>query len=157
MLLFMIILLFNPKILYRFVQNKPAQINIFIDNSASMGWQSEKENRPLELANNLKSLETILKENDVSVKRYTFNSSVQPDSSNNTDQNFLGLTDFNALVKFISNSQSDISIVLSDGIRTDGPLPQLNNLPIVYTIGIGNTKAEPDLNIVNVESIIKQF
>lgn len=149
LLILLIFLFFNPKIFYQFVKKNPVTIALFIDNSSSMGLVNDTENRPDSLSHVINSLQSVLDAKDVRSERFTFNNAIQQLDADSALK-YQGLTDFNALIRYISSSQTDQAIVISDGVRTEGPYPSsATNIPI-YSIGLGKIKAEPDIFIQDV-------
>ncbi|KAA3617371.1 MAG: hypothetical protein D8M58_02685 [Calditrichaeota bacterium] len=145
-----ILLLFNPQIFYRFFESKPKVTALFVDHSASMGLKNDTKNRPDSTQIVVSTIKDISAAKNLNLKTYFFNRDVF-EIQTDTLPAPSGLTNFSFLNSFISKNKIDQAIIVSDGIRTDGSLPNIKNDTQIFTIGIGNTLKEPDISITNVE------
>lgn len=150
LLLLIIILFFNPAIFYRFIEQKPKKIALLIDHSASMALKNESESRADSTGNVVSLIKEVFASKDVDISIFYFNQTVFTANDDTLSKPF-GLTNFNNLDNFIAENTFDQVILVSDGIRTDGAMPQINGEVRIYTIGVGNNLDEPDISILNVE------
>lgn len=147
-LVIIMILFFKPQILLQFTEEKPKNIALIIDHSASMGWIDENENRADSTRAAVSEIENELSGYDINLKKIYFNQDVL-DSTDSPGKPF-GTTNFNSVLDFLKKSKFNQAILVSDGIRTEGIIPQIEHIP-VFTVGVGKKSIAPDLFISNVE------
>lgn len=149
LLLLIIILFFKPKVFYQFVQDIPQDVLLLIDHSASMGWKSELEDRPSERGKIISYIDENIGEYDVKVSKKYFNNTIF-NYSDSLKQPF-GATDFLNVMNHINNQKLDKVILISDGIRTAGRIPNNQSSVPLYAVGVGNSESNPDIFITNVD------
>lgn len=148
LILLLVILFFKPKLFLQYYTDKPENIGLLIDHSASMGLKNDSENRPDSVNLALNRIENILADYDVILHKIYFNQSVL-DSTDSIQAPF-GTTNFYQAVNSFKKHTVDKAIMISDGIRTEGIIPGIIPVP-VYTIGIGEKESQPDIYITDVE------
>lgn len=146
----LILLFFNPKLFFSYTEQVPRNVSVFTDISSSMGLITESENRPDSIRIASESLGRILNDQNLAVNNYYFSQEIYQDSPDSLN-NYQGLTNYNNVFKIIAEQKPDQVVIISDGIRTDGPYPQSGNDAVVFSIGIGKTKPEPDFFIQDVD------
>ncbi|HHM02159.1 MAG TPA: hypothetical protein ENJ15_04045 [Caldithrix abyssi] len=140
----LLLLLTGPVLKLHYSEERPRNVAVFVDHSASMGLVNRFENRrdSLEAARTL--LAEYLAERDTRFVWFSFNQQVK--NYDEQDTLYTGLTDFAPLVKSAREAGADNIFILSDGIRTAGGGAVPPGVP-VYTIGLGGIKEFPDLFI----------
>lgn len=149
-LVLLILLFFNPKLFFSYPEEAPRSISIFTDISSSMGLNSESENRAdsLKIAEEL--LGTLFNNKNLQVNKYYFSQEIHQGNADSLYK-FQGLTNYNNVFNFITEQKPDQAIIISDGIRTEGPYPQNNTDVVVFTLGVGKKNPEPDFFIQDVD------
>ena len=147
LLVVLLVLFFKPKIFLQFFNEKPKNIALLVDHSASMGWENENENRADSVKTAISVIESNLADYDVNLKKIYFNQTIV-DSTDSLVTPF-GTTNFNTAINHLKDSNYEQAILVSDGIRTDGIVPQLNRVPI-YTVGLGEKYTSPDIFVIDV-------
>lgn len=149
LLLLIIILFFKPAIFYQITKEKAQDLLLIIDHSASMGWESELEKRQEETQSVINYINKNIQDYDVNITKEYFNASILKNADS------LGLpfsaTNFLNVANHITEQNLDKVLLISDGIRTAGRVPQFNSDVPVYTIGVGNIEDDPDIFISDVE------
>ena len=148
LLVSLIILFFKPKLFIQFFENKQKNIALLIDYSASMNWQDDNEKRIDSLKMGLDKIDDITSGYDISLDKIYFNQQVL----NNVDSlgEPYGTTNFEIAFDYLKSKPYEMVLLLSDGIRTEGLLPQLKRLP-VYAIGVGKKSSVADVFISDVD------
>jgi hypothetical protein len=150
LLFLVIILILNPNILYRFIEQKPKTVALFIDHSASMGLENSSENRQEVTDKTVTTIRQMALKKNLKMPTYYFNEAVFSTPKDSLSKPF-GLTNFNNLEKFIQKNNLDQVIIVSDGMRTEGIVPKVGPTGKIFTIGIGNTQVAQDVAIINVD------
>jgi hypothetical protein len=148
LLLSLLILFFKPKLFIQFFEKKHLNVALLVDYSASMNWQDENEKRIDSLNIALEKIKKITSDYDVNLNASYFNQTViQGSDSLNTPY---GTTNFKNAFDNLKSTDNQMAILVSDGIRTDGVVPQSIGIP-VYAVGIGKKSTLADVFINDVE------
>lgn len=142
-----IILFFKPKVFYRFIENKPQKVALLIDNSASMAFTSQEENRRERTEKTLEEVERKLTEYEADIYKLSFNHAIQTDTVTHP----FGPTNFENTFKQLAEKDLNKIILISDGIRTEDGLPNMSQGIPVFAIGIGSLEQAPDVFITDVD------
>ncbi len=148
-LVFILFLIFNPKITYETKIKVKPKIACFFDNSSSLVTfdSSNTAQSIFQFTNDLQ------KNADVQFSYYSFSDSVKKIKDVSTSLSFTGKrTNLNNAIKKIISIEDSISavILVTDGIITEGenPIPKLKELTIpVHILAVGKQKKYPDVEI----------
>jgi len=148
---FVIVLFFTPSFFLTFKETLSPTVALFIDNSRSMGYETENYKRWQETLEAAQKIRSIIPSN-VELHQFTFNNRVDTASS---EKLFLseGSTDFNTIISFIKHKNFNKAIIISDGNPTEGSYAVQNEWPFdtkIFTAGIGQISSGIDLAINNV-------
>lgn len=150
-LFFLMLLFFAPRFLLTFFEAQTPQIAVFVDNSLSMGYRSELEDRWTETQNVVNRLKDIIQLNK-KVGWYEFNSAVKaclPESLHVSQ----GGSNFSAVMRLLQEKNFDKAVLISDGNMTEGAYPlstDNRSAGELYTIGMGAVSGEQDVFIDDV-------
>ena len=152
--LFLILLLFfEPAVHLFYYQKKYPMIDIFVDNSQSMGVREGAGNRWQQVEQALQTLQKHLK-NTGQVRWFRFNSRLRPISRLDSLKPSKSGTDFVPVLKYLQKDAPDVAFFLSDGVITEGGLPaDLSFSPrtTVYCVPIGQVHSESDVFVQDAE------
>ena len=146
LLLFLVaMLILNPQLSWTKVDEAPRRIGLYIDNSASMGINTNREKRA-------DSLQAILKAINPSLKNFTMGRRYYNTRVVATDSLLkpMGGTNFSLISKDARKQHWDAVLLISDGVRTAGEAPETENIPPVFAIGLGAVNKSPDIFIKQV-------
>ena len=151
-IVFLVILLFfTPSFFLSYQQTVKPKLALFIDNSKSMNYKTNRVERWEETKEAIKKIKDLMPAN-AELFEYEFNSSIDTVVSNvlNPTEKF---TNFNPVLNLLKETDFDKSIIVSDGNQTEGNYPISNDWPSdtkIYTVGIGEISSGSDLAINNV-------
>ncbi len=137
-------LLLSPVLRLHYSEQRPRNVAVFVDRSASMGLTNRFENRADSLKRAEDLLKSILTANGVRQQWFTFSQTVR--SYRENDSLFNGLTDFSPVAGQVIDGAYDDLFIISDGIRTTGEIPASSPVP-AYAVGVGDTRIYPDIFI----------
>ena len=149
-----LILLFKPAITLSWISNNPKKISVVIDRSASM---SLTENDTMRIVR-AESIGDLLVKNlmpHASVQRFSFDLSAVPYNVSGKDTLRSGTDITESLTRIIDdNPETEDIILITDGNYTQGKNPlyvdKFKQVRI-QTVGIGDTLAAPDVQIVDLD------
>ena len=150
-LFFVILLFFTPNFLLTYKEINRPTIALFIDNSKSMGYETESKNRWQETLDMVQKIKNIIPSNE-NLFWFTFNNQIDTLSTDNFALSE-GATNFNMIISFLKKEDFDNAIILSDGNPTEGGYPIENEWPFgtkIFTVGVGEISSGIDLAINNV-------
>jgi len=155
--LFLIILLFfSPRLDLTFHEKYKDKIAVFVDNSASVSYNPQEKDRWDKTKRLVISLRELLPK-EAQVEWYQFNNILNKTDEDTLIRTRLG-TNFGPVLKKIKTGSFDKSIIITDGINTEGSAhTELTGITAgeIYTIGLGPNYVEKDISVSN--AIYKPF
>lgn len=151
-LVLIIVLIFDPVISLRFIENVNPQNLVFIDNSSSIINEDSTKN-----SDDINKLLSELENGNARNTFFSFDRDVaELDSDSSEKLDFKGSrTNFSTVINFLTNSEKNVSsaLIISDGILNEGINPEYDAEKIsfpIYTIGIGDTSLKKDIQLKNI-------
>jgi hypothetical protein len=149
---FLVVLLFlTPSFFLTYKETINPKIALFVDNSKSMGYETEDYKRWPETLNAFKEVRNILPPN-IELSQFTFNSRIDT-ISNGTITVSEGATNFSSVVALLKKINFNKAVIISDGNHTESNYPIEGEWPFdtrIFTVGIGEISSGIDLAIKNV-------
>ncbi len=148
----LILLFFAPQLSLTYIKSKLPRTAVLVDNSASMAIRENDGNRWQQARSVINRMKLIMPE-DMETDWFAFNTNVERSAVDTVEPGERG-TDFNAVLRFLSNEGYRQACIISDGNQTIAgyPLRKSHTLDMpVYTVGIGNRGGKSDLYIADVQ------
>ena len=157
--IFILILLFDPVVNLVQEKSRPTQLAVLIDNSASMGMESRSENRPEALKELLSRDNIRWLEKNFSVKYSLFSdTSVEVEHWTPDSIEFSGAaTDIAAVLRQSWSAMEDRNgavLLISDGAHNTGANPSrlaAQSPARVFTVAVGDSNPQVDLSIAEIK------